>query len=432
MANPFITQASPMTSQTLIDPESQALQRQKQYAAALLQQNQQPQGQMVGGHFVAPSWTQQLSSAINPLLGAYMMNQADTKQTQLAEAIRQQGDKDLMAYGEAITPRAGVEAKPEFIPQGQTMLDDQGMPTYGYQAPTQAVPEKKADYAKGMQILRSSKDPETRQLAKMLMADQMKTIVAPEGSTIYRGGIFGSGETIKGSPKKTSDIQNYEYDVANSGFKGTFNEWLTGQKKAGASTQIMNAGKDFSGQVGDIGKASKISAEGAVQSADSANRIIQAVDSNKLFTGIGANQRLTAAQIADGLGLGGKDTSEKIANSRQAIQGLAQLTLQGRKQMRGEGAITESEGALAQRAMSGDVSLTAPEIRQLAEAAKRSAKFTYGQHQNIINAMRADPSTKGLIPYFDVPTDVNIFNPRAVGGQSDIRKQADKILNRSK
>jgi hypothetical protein len=412
-----------------VTPEALQLQRQQQFAAALLNQaGQSPQGQTVSGRFVAPSWTQQLSSAINPLVGAYMLKQADTKQTQLAEALREQGDKDLMAYRQAVTPVAGVEAKPEVIPQGQTMLDDQGMPTYGYQAPIQAVPEKKADYDLGMSILRKSKDPENRQLAKMLMADQMKTIVAPEGSTIYRGGIGGVGETIKGSPKKTSDIQNYEYDVANSGFKGTFNEWLTGQKKAGASNQIMNAGKDFTGQVGDIGKESRISAMGAVQTADAANRIIQAVDSNKLIAGVGADVRLAGAQLADALGLGGKDTTQKIANSRQAMQGLAQLTLQGRKQMRGEGAITQSESELAQRAMSGDINFTKGEIRQLAEAAKRSAKFQYDMHQNIINTMRADPSTKALIPYFDVPTDTNIFNPRAVGGQSSVKDAADAII----
>jgi hypothetical protein len=103
MANPYITQADPMMSQTLIDPEAQALQRQKQYAAALMQQNQQPQGQMIGGRFVAPSFTQQLNSALNPVLGAYMLNKADTEQLGLAERLRQQGEKDIQAYGQAIT-----------------------------------------------------------------------------------------------------------------------------------------------------------------------------------------------------------------------------------------------------------------------------------------------------------------------------------------
>jgi hypothetical protein len=64
----------------------------------------------------------------------------------------------------------------------------------------------------------------------------------------------------------------------------------------------------------------------------------------------------------------------------------------------------------------------------LAEAAKRSAKFTYGQHQNIIKAINADPTTRGLVPFYDVPADTSIFNPRAVGGQSNVRNEADAII----
>ena len=433
MANPFITQADPMMGQTLIDPESLALQRQKQYAAALLQQNQQPQGQMIGGRFVAPSWTQQLNATLNPLLGAYMLNQADTKQAQLAEAIRQQGDKDLMAYGQAVTPKPAVEGGiygPDNKLTTQTTADMYGAnmelnPQYKKVAPQAAV---EPDFAKGMRILRNSKDPENRQLAKMLMADQMKTLILPEGSTAIRGSLFGTGgQTVQGAPKDPTEYREY-VKAKEGGFQGSFFDYQTALKKAGASNVSVSGAKDLSNQVGDIGKESKIAAMGAVQTADAANRIIQAVDSNKLFTGIGANQRLTAAQLADGLGLGGKDTNQKIGNSRQAMQGLAQLTLQGRKQMRGEGAITQSEGELAERAMSGEINFTAGEIRQLAEAAKRSAKFQYDMHQNIINTMKVDPSTRGLIPYFDVPADVNIFAPRAVGGQSNTRSEADAII----
>jgi hypothetical protein len=121
--NPFITQADPMMSQTLIDPESQALQRQKQYAAALMQQNQQPQGQMIGGRFVAPSFTQQLSSAINPLLGAYMLNQADTKQSQLTlenQALAQKNIADALRLskgGEETVYGAGMEGPTKEVTQ---------------------------------------------------------------------------------------------------------------------------------------------------------------------------------------------------------------------------------------------------------------------------------------------------------------------------
>jgi len=399
------------------------------------------QGQMVSGRYVGASPLQGIANIYSAYKGRELATEADRKQQELAEMLRAEGDKDLMAYGEAVTPKPAVEGGiygPDNKLTTQTTADMFGAnmelnPQYREVAPQAAV---EPDYAKGMRILRKSKDPENRQLAKLLMADQMKTLVLPEGSTAIRGSLFGKGgQTIEGAPKEPTEYKEYvkASDPRNpNSFKGSFFEYQQALKKAGASTQTMNTGKDFSGQVGDIGKESKVTAMGAVQTADAANRIIQAVDSNKLFTGVGANQRLTAAQLADGLGLGGKDTTQKINNSRQAMQGLAQLTLQGRKQMRGEGAITQSESELAERAMSGEINFTAGEIRQLAEAAKRSAKFQYDMHQNIINTMRADPSTRGLIPYFDVPADTSIFNPRAVGSQSQTRNEADAIIGGGK
>jgi hypothetical protein len=382
-------------------PEMQDITRQRDLAKMLLQRGMTDnlQGQMVSGRYVGASPLQGIANMYSAYKGGQMTKEADKRQQELAQMLREQGIKESQ---DILATMRGREAVPEVIPQGQTLLDDQGQLTIGSQRGAAAVaPNLELAYAKA-----AGAESRQGQALAPLLAKQFES-------------------------KKTNDITNYEYDVKNSGFKGSFNDWLTSQKRAGATNVSVGGAKDLAGQVGDISKASKISAEGAVQSADSANRIIQAVDSNKLFTGVGANQRLTAAQIADGLGLGGKDTAEKIANSRQAIQGLAQLTLQGRKQMRGEGAITENEGALAQRAMSGDVSLTAPEIRQLAEAAKRSAKFQYSQHQNIINTMKSDPSTRGLVPYYDVPADASIFNPRAVGGQSNVRNEADAILGGS-
>ena len=144
MANPFITTAAPTT---MVDPEAQALQRQKQYAAMLLQQNQQPQGQMVGGHFVAPSWTQQLNSALNPILGGYMMNKADEAQLALQEKQRQETAQGLMEYNRL---RYGQQGTPDVVPQGQTLRDDEGNLTYGSQAgtaPVQANPAAAYAYA---------------------------------------------------------------------------------------------------------------------------------------------------------------------------------------------------------------------------------------------------------------------------------------------
>jgi hypothetical protein len=390
---------NPAMNLTYTQPEIQDISRQRKLSEMLLQQGMQgSKGQMVGNIYVPSHPLEQIADAYAIYKSGKLSKEANTKEQELARQLRETQANEAQDIYKALS---GTPEIAEVVPQGQTLRDDQGQITIGSQAGAPAVA---GSPQAALAVALRGQSPFAQTMASKLMEQQFK------------------------EPKKTTDIQNYEYDVKNSGFKGTFNDWMTNQKKAGATNVSVGGAKDLASQVGDISKESRISAMGAVQSAESANRIISAVDSNKLFTGVGANQRLTAAQIADGLGLGGKDTAEKIANTRQAVQGLAQLTLQGRKQMRGEGAITESEGALAQRAMSGDVSLTAGEIRQLAEAAKRSAKFQYSQHQNIINTMKGDPSTRGLVPYYDVPADINIFNPRVVGGQSNTRNEADKII----
>lgn len=134
---------------------------------------------------------------------------------------------------------------------------------------------------------------------------------------------------------------------------------------------------------------------------DAAKRIINAIDSGKVIAGPTAGARMKVAQIGQLLGVSGKDDAETIARSRDVIRGLSEMTLQGRKQMSGQGAITESEGKLAEKAMSGDIEdLTAAEIKQLAKASARASKFAYDAHQKNISRLRADPNTAGLADFY--------------------------------
>lgn len=75
------------------NPELQDVSRQRKLADLLMSQGmQQPQGQMISGYYVAPSITQQLNPLANILAGEAIGNRADTKQTQMAEALRVKGD----------------------------------------------------------------------------------------------------------------------------------------------------------------------------------------------------------------------------------------------------------------------------------------------------------------------------------------------------
>lgn len=60
-----------------------------QALAQQLMQSEAPQGQMVSGHFVAPSWTQQLAAALRPAVGQKIMNQMPEQMAQLQQAQQQ-------------------------------------------------------------------------------------------------------------------------------------------------------------------------------------------------------------------------------------------------------------------------------------------------------------------------------------------------------
>jgi hypothetical protein len=155
------------------------------------------------------------------------------------------------------------------------------------------------------------------------------------------------------------------------------------------------------GKAGELLKESSDAANSATQSVASAQRMVQALDSNNVLTGPTASLRLKGLQIASTLGIQGKDDAEKIANTRQAVQEMAKLTLEGRKQMSGQGAITNQESALAEKATSGSIDdLTAPEIRQLAQAAERTGRWKYSQHEAKMNAMSQDPAMAGSVALY--------------------------------
>ena len=348
--------------------QQQQLTRQQQMATMLMQQNQQPQGQMVSGRYVPTSFFQNLQPVANMLTGAYLAKQGDTEQAKLAAAIRQNRAK----------AEESILSKVTGTPAQATELA--GPYTGNIPMPTDVQPAVAPDLAGALREISTNQ--------------------------------YGAGKDLKPTilkqmlPEDTSDYKNY-LKVKAEGFPGTFNQYQdleANRKRPVSTTNIVNTmSKSIAGEVGPMMKEAQGIAQAAVKTEDSANRIIQSIDSNKLFTGTGANVRLNAAQLANTLGFGGSTLETKIGNTRQAMQGLAELTLQGRQQMRGQGAITESESKLAERAISGDITFTPTEIKQLANAAKRSSEYAYNNYQSKIGEMAKNPDTAGLVPFYQVP-----------------------------
>lgn len=324
--------------------------------------------------------TQQAESEVQR---KYRDMQMKTLESQMAKQVAQ--EKWSAGLPDVLAP------KPEEI--------DQFTGTTQMQAPSQEVVQK--------YLMDANSPYRDKLIEQKLFPKPQEAFTLGEGQVRYgpNGKIVAQGPAkVDSAP---TNVREYEY-ARGQGYQGTFEQFQTALKKAGAPNVTtkteVKMGESLAGQVGPMMKDSTAIAEGAVKQIDAANRIVQAVDSNQIFAGPGANVRLKIGQVGQMLGVGGKDDAEKISNTRSAIRGLAELTLQGRQQMKGQGAITESEGALAAKAMSGDIEdLTAAEVKQLAKASERAARYNYQEHQRKLQVMQANPALSGIAPFYQGP-----------------------------
>ena len=372
--------------------EAAEIARRRRYAEMLQEQSGNPIQPYSSGGIQAPiSWTQGAAK----LLQGYNAGAAGRDAEQRAKALRErvQGDRtsDMSALATALRGSPG------------------GMQADAADNVTQmpARPAGQLDPS----IMGQLKSPDMQNMAMQMFMKQMQpkpNVNVPAGGVVYDPNTKRPEFTAPFKPDKPAEqpsaIREYEY-AKGQGFKGTFHDFQIAQKKAGATRLNVDArtGGSLAGQVGPMMKESTAIAEGAVKQVDAAQRIVAAVDAGKIITGPTADARLLALQVASVLGVGGKDDAEKIANTRTALRGLAELTLQGRQQMKGQGAITESEGKLAEKAMSAEISLTAPEIRQLAKASERAARFNYTEHQRKLKVMQGDKELQNLAPFYQGP-----------------------------
>ena len=212
--------------------------------------------------------------------------------------------------------------------------------------------------------------------------------------------------------KMPAAIQEYEY-AKQQGYGGTFQQFQTELKKAGATNIGMpkieiKMGESVAGQVGPMVKDSKVQVQGAVGMFDSADRIQKALDSGKVSTGPFTTQIQTVKQLIQKVG-GGSD--DGIRQTRQVIKGLAQMSVEARKELQGQGQVTDSESAAVAKAESGDINdLTTGELQDLVTLTKRAAHYRAKNHQSLLDSMSAQDATKGSVPFYKVQGLVRLLN----------------------
>lgn len=107
------------------NPEALDISRQRKLAEMLtLKAFEQPQGNMISGHYVAPSWTQQLAPLASGIAGQAMGAKLDEKQLKLAEALRTKGEQevnDIYELAKTDINAAAKKASSAQTPQGKAL-----------------------------------------------------------------------------------------------------------------------------------------------------------------------------------------------------------------------------------------------------------------------------------------------------------------------
>lgn len=115
-------------------PEIQDISRQRELSKMLLQQGLQGnlKGQMVGNIYVPSHPLEGLADIYSAYKGRQLAKEADTKQAELAKQLRDLKVQETESIMEAITGRPAqseILATEQNVPQGQTVIDNEGNPT---------------------------------------------------------------------------------------------------------------------------------------------------------------------------------------------------------------------------------------------------------------------------------------------------------------
>lgn len=162
--------------------EAAPFNRQREMAKILQQQSSNvPQGQMVSGHYVAPSFFQYLAPLVQGGVSQYLSKDADKEQLAQAAALREQSGADLARAQGIAQGQEAIPAQQGPMPQGGNLDQTTG------QKAVAANPQLAA------QELMKSRDPALRSLG----LKYLEGYKLGEGE-IQTSGIFG---TLKGGEK---------------------------------------------------------------------------------------------------------------------------------------------------------------------------------------------------------------------------------------
>jgi len=203
MAQPMLNLGGNLSPEQQI--EQQQIARQQRMAELLMQQSQQtPQGQMVSGRYVAPSFFQYAAPLLQGYVGRKELEKVEQRQLDLAKQLRAD---EISAMTDYMQQKQGRPAQP--APAGYELID----------AGTPAIPANPQ-----VALANLYTNPRATQAQRQFALQKMNEGPMKVGAE----DVLLDPTTLKpiyqGAGKPTTDMQNFEF-AKSQGFKGTFNDY---------------------------------------------------------------------------------------------------------------------------------------------------------------------------------------------------------------
>lgn len=432
--------------------EQEALARRKEIAKALMQRGMQGagQGQMISGHYIPPSWTEQLAGLADVGVSKYANGQIDKDsaasnanyQSGLSAAMRKYMDTKggTTQQVEAQGPMPDGSAVDGMVPQEDIVAD-----------PRKAMAEAMASQYKPLQQLGmadmmaqgkaasgmsqkdllalSGYDPKSK-IAAALAGDP--SLLQGEGKTHVIGDKLVR-EAPDGASKIAGDYSKKYGDLELLGY-GADGKELYGQKEKGSGKidYAPGGGTTVNVDTGDKGGVAfaKAAGEGTFKkmeaSAEAAKKAQQsyeifsnaATQIDKVKGGTGAELILNAKKLAQQLGA---PIDDSITATEQIVAALGQAVLDNSKQLGTGNGFTDKDREFLQNIVMAKLPLDEKSLRRAVDLGLAGAINTIQGHQSFMAKVKgvkgADPAVLEAyevpMPRFSFGMDRFDFDPKS-------------------
>jgi len=190
--------------------EQQQIARQQRMAELLMQQSQQtPQGQMVSGRYVAPSFFQYAAPLLQGYLGKKELGKVEQRQLDMAKRLREQGVQETQRLMNLIGGRPEIAGTPDIPTE-----------TYETVRGTPAQPAIEANPRLALAEALNMQSPQARALLPQIATEAFKkpeAFTLPEGSIRFQtmpDGTVRQVATGGEKPRAPVSVGNYLIDPA--------------------------------------------------------------------------------------------------------------------------------------------------------------------------------------------------------------------------